>query len=277
VWASDGHNAFLLDLIRQPEQLELRLDLYDRAANTAIVYREVLPLDAFKVVGDTITMGSLKISPRFVSGSVNGINVSAAFDVASRMNAFIPVTLEDAVKDYVPNITSHYGALTTSAVVGGVSYARDLPLVYTTYTIKLGIDQIIWAMISAMQFAGSDLQVELVGTPVGALWMGTSYIRYQGKEHHNDNPFVLETKIHQPGEIVGTERIFGATIVNREIDVSINCRAPVSLFAMLDKEGKTQIHTTALGTCTAVVSASSGPKSTYSATGCLLERKATRN
>ena len=58
---------------------------------------------------------------------------------------------------------SKYGALTAPAKIGSVTIAASTPIIHTAYTFKVGLKTTEWCMISAMQFVGTDMKVEMVG------------------------------------------------------------------------------------------------------------------
>src|SRR5690242_7091378 len=118
-------------------------------------------------------------------------------------------------------------------------------MVYSTYPIRIGLSFWRWALISAMSFQGTDLQIEIVGTYLGDILVATSYVYYQGQEYHLNDPALGDTTFNSTGGIVGQDRYFSAEIDTLfEIQIYISCAANVDEFAMLDREGATVIYTT---------------------------------
>jgi len=273
IWASDGQQGFLLDMIKRPESLELRLEIYDQS-NDPIVLKEFLPLNEFSQNGSIISMGPLTISDSSCHGSVDQnvtVGISILFSLDGRHMNFVPNWIENKTYGLVPDFQSNYGSL-SSATVGSVTLS-NVPLVYSTYPIKFGIQLLVWNLISANQFQGTDLQIEIVGMNIEGLWIATSYLRYQGKEWHLNDPMLFDTSIVTPGEIVNDTRLFAATIDTLEISVGIKCQAPVNQFALLDKEGLTIIETTVFGICTAQVDTFRSQEIYTSSPTSLLETK----
>ena len=94
------------------------------------------------------------------------------------------------------------------------------------------------------------LKIEVVSVLYGSDHaLATSYIQYEGTEHHLNNPLTSQTHMTATGEINGGIRRFGADIKSENLEMVIDCHAPVSQFALLEHEGKTVIHTTVLGDC----------------------------
>jgi len=194
-------------------------------------------------------MGNVVLTSTSCTGEVSHISVSVNFALDGRTMDFVPAYLEDEF-DFLPDFVSNYGTL-KSATVSGVNYT-SIPIVYSTYPIRIGLSFWRWALISAMYFDGTDLQVEIVGTYFGDVLIASSYIYYQGQEYHFNDPALGDTTFNSTGAIVGQDRYFSASIDTIfEIDFYISCAANVNEFAMLDREGYTVIYTTVLGKCTA--------------------------
>jgi hypothetical protein len=277
MWGSTGSEGFLLDMIKQPDQLELRLDLYNASATPggtqppAVVTREFLPLSAYREsAGGTVTMGPLTLTPTSCVGTVGGITVNLSFALGDTEMHFVPAALEKRSDGLLIDVVSRYGHL-LGGRVGNGRYSGDLklPTVLTTYPIKAGIDVWRWAMISALSFEGTDLQVEIMATRIAGIWLATAYVLFDGKVHKVDDPFLLGARMPKRGDIIGDDRVFTAEIkVARALELTVSCSAPRAYFAMLDKEGSTEIHTTVLGACNAA-DAHSGRKDMVSKSALL--------
>jgi len=249
-WASDGKNGFLMDLIKRPDELELRLEIYN-SSTTPSVNKQYLSLDQFSDNGTIVTMGPMTISPTSVQGTVNNIPINVIFSLSSRQMKFCPAWIESLLNGAIPDVESTYGTL-VKGFVGPVTY-QNLPIAYTTYPVKIGLSLLQWAMISALNFVGTDLQVEMVATYLVDLWLSSVYIHYQGADYYLNEPFLFESSVDHTGEIQNDVRLFGVQISTFSISGSVECSAPVSQFALLEKEGTTQIMTTVFGTCVAVI------------------------
>jgi len=269
IWGSDGKQGFLLDLIKRPDELEIRLDLYDITPGVApTVIKQYYPLSHFNESDNGVTVGPFTLTQNSCVGTVNGINVNINFQLSGRENNFVPEFIEDRLP-ILPNVTSRYGAL-TKGTCNGTNYA-GIPLVYTSYPVPIGMGWWEWAMVSAMKFQNTDLQIELVATQLTYIWVATSYVYYKGQEYHYNDPFLLDTEMGDKGDIKNGNRVFSATIYKDfQIHFDITCSAPVDKFALLETEGLTQIHTTLLGSCKAT-DVNAGVS--YVADGALLEAK----
>jgi len=282
IWASNGNQGFLLDLIKAPNHLELRLDLYDNAAGVnPVVTRQFLNMSDLVISGDgmNVTMGPVSLTSSSCIGSVNQIDIDVLFSLSNRSNNFVPAWIS---KDFpeVPDFQSTYGTL-SYAMVNGTSYQPNLPLVYSKYPVDFGLNYWKWCLMSIMSLTptSSDsnedqdpIQVEIAGILLADIWVVTSFVYYRGTVHHFDDPFLFETILTNHGEINGTERLFGATIKSdlAGVHFEIDCSAPTNKFAMLDRDGNTEIHTTVLGACTLT---DMKRKGTYLSNSALLEAK----
>jgi hypothetical protein len=296
VWASDGQQGFLLDLIEHPDEAELRLDLYGAMASPPnsttrtitsprnnvgfplpTVHKQFVKLSDFSHQGQRVKMGPLALdaSKGLVSGTVNGIPVHFAWTPTGRDMDFVPGWAEKAALGLIPNFHAYYGNTASGVQVNSRSLASGLPSVYATYPVRMGLTIVQWVLISATSFAGAgDLQIQVVGTILAPdLILATSYVYVNGTQYKNDGAlFALENRVTSPGTVVGGDRVFAARIHTLELgEASVTCQAPTGQFALLAKEGATEIHTTVMGSCTAVVNGKS-----YASAGStsLLELKA---
>jgi len=261
IWVSNGKQGFLLDLIKAPDHLELRLDIYDASPGVnPVVVRQFLNLTDLSISEDgaNIKMGPVTLTLSSCVGSVGGVDIDVSFALSNRSNDFVPAWIENIFPP-IPDFQSTYGAI-DSASCNGTTYAPGLPIVYSKYPVRLGIDYWQWCLLSLMSLTPASgslgdqdpIQVEIAGTLIADLWVVTSFVYYEGKQHHFDDPFLLETRLTSHGQISNDTRVFGATIKGDEgrVDFEINCNAPLDKFAMLDRDGNTEIHTTLLGQCT---------------------------
>jgi len=193
-------------------------------------------------------MGPMTLTKNSCSGKVGNVGINVTFQLSDHEMNFIPSYI-DSWFPYLPDVKSQYGQLINGSC-GGIPYSQ-VHMVYTTYPVPVLMGWWQWAMISAMDFEGTDLQIEMVATNFEGLWVGTSYIFFEGEEYKLDNPFVLETIIYDVGEPVDGKRTISATLRTFSIHFSITCEAPVEWFAELEQEGDTKIHTTLFGACSA--------------------------
>jgi len=267
-WVSNGKQGFLLDLIKRPQDLELRLEVYD-ISNTqpAQVIKQFFPLTVFNQTNGVITMGSVVLSNSTCTGTIGNITINLTFKLNGRNMQFIPDAVEYEFPIF-PDVVSHYGSL-LAGTCNGVTYARDTPMAYTAYPVPILLGYWQWVMLSVLSFEGTDLQMEIVGTFFSDAWLGTSYVYYQGTEYKLDL-FDVETRFGNTGDIVGNVRKFSVSVETLWIHFELECQAPVNYFALLEQEGATFIHTTVLGSC---VATDVGNSLKFQANGALLELK----
>ena len=152
VWASDGNTGFILDLIKRPQTLELRLAQFMGNSTTNMtssvsVHRQTLPLDQFSVGTDNITVNfgsDMKMSPNGVIGTVDGVFVNVSFNLNGRSNKFLPPELAVLDLDTVlPTPMSEYGQVgnwPSGGMVGEHVLRSAVPVVRTNYNIPYGLD-----------------------------------------------------------------------------------------------------------------------------------------
>jgi len=193
-------------------------------------------------------MGPMKLTNSTAIGTVNTTKLNVQFSLNGRSIDYIPEWIQNDFDGAVPNFQSHFGMI-SKCTVDGVNIL-PVPMVYSTYPIKIGLEFIQWNLISALQFKGTDLQVEVVAMNIENIWVAVSYIFFEGKEYKLNNPLLFDTSITKHGEVQNDNRVFAAEIDTLEIGLKISCSAPTSQFALLDKEGLTFIRTTVMGVCT---------------------------
>jgi hypothetical protein len=276
IYASNGTDGFLLDLIRRPTNAVARLAVYSQD-KPPVVLRETLPLDQLHG-GDgdlDVRMGSLALSPSGCHGRLGDINLELNTELNGTAVAFVPRWLH-RLFGFVPLFASHYGRL-EGGRCQDVAYGK-LPLVYSTYQVG-NIARSRWYIISAFQFDG-DLAFEISASRIAGIWGTSAYIKYLGREYRLTNPvsslFIFRTR--HGGEIVDGKRIFDVSIRSPQIRMDIRASAPVSDFVLLENEGATEINTTLFGDCEAVVTLrgtnSNAPTNRFEAKrSCLLEIK----
>lgn len=265
-----------------------------------------------------LTIGTLTMSNSRVNGTMGGIPIDLGFDgimatpsskfvadgimaaasnlgfdgiMGSRKMVFLPnifrYGLGKFVSGVVPVVTSHYGSVTSDPtrmrMVGNSTLKAAVPLVKTTYAIPAGLSVLRWAMISASQFEGTDLQVELVASPILTEALGyiaPVYVFFEGTEYHLNSLFDLfaSVSLSRAGDYDNDQahRVFEAEIRIKSAKILLSCSAPVEQFAFLEQEGSTYIHSTVFGDCTATVNKMLKPSKVYTSFGVnLLEIKGT--
>jgi hypothetical protein len=271
-WASDGANGVLLGMVQRPDELEVRITTF-AAGKPPVMSKELLPVSALSSGKHWIAMGALNMSTTGCTGNANGTAVDVAFEDLQepRNNTFLPAEFisgpYEEVSDFVPVVKSEYGAVGVRSTVGTLPLTAGIPLVRTHYTIPIGLGIIRWGLVSASQFKGTDLQIEILATPLYFTetlgYISPKYVLFEGKEYHQDSltDIVESANITSAGGLDAnqTARTFGASIrlktsVVTQIDIALHCSAPIEAFVFLEKEGSTYIHTTVMADCTAMVS-----------------------
>ena len=161
-------------------------------------------------------------------------------------------------------------------------------------SVPVGLSILCWGIVSASQFVGADgigidLQAEVVTAPLEVIktigHITPVYVRLDGKEYKMNSELDLLTSLQTvtaDGRLTtnNTHRSFHASISVKPtlvttVKINITCIAPVGAFAFLQKEGKTYIHSTVMGDCTAVIKRPLELKPrTYTSTGVnLIESK----
>ncbi len=294
VWSSSiTEGGFLLDIIARSFEVELRVEVYQPTMDP-IVVKQFLPLDSLQSVEtsaltrlEIINQLRLLIDQQSLNGAVNGsINSQVLLHqiefqlTRGKQMHFAPTILLDKLKWLLPNVQSQYGNAKSGTIESKgkstIPLSPSLPFVYTHYVIPMGMGLWKWTMVSAMQFEGTDLQIETMGlTITGSTdYLASSFVFYKGKSYELNDPVLLETKVVSDGSLEQQGiRLFEYRIHKLlTFDFSISCFAPTNQFAELEQEGKTTIHTTVMGKCTVTdLKAKQSFESTNS--GVLLEVK----
>lgn len=228
-----------------------RLALYSEGRPA--VLEETLPRDAL-VNSDgnlCVRLGSFELTPHGVRGELGKTRIEADFDLTGREASFTPAWLPK-VFSQIPNFRSLYGQL-RSGLCNGVRY-QNLPLVYSTYDVG-DLPRARWYLVSASQFNGSDLSLEICASRLFSTWEASAYVFFQGSEYKFTSVFssLFQTRTLAAGRVVGGERVFSASLRSRSISLTVRGQAPLSGYALLARDGHTEIHTTLFGTCKATV------------------------
>ena len=292
-WASDGKTGMLLDMIRRHDDTELRLAVFSDTG-APVVHRQMLTVADYHEdpTSTNVTLGPLAMTDAGVYGTVDGVKVGVSFaglglGKKTRGNTFLPKAMlpggiDGWVSTYAPTVISTYGDTGTFAnTLGNATLAPGTPLVRTRYTIPVGLKMLRWGMVSASQFAGTDLQIEVVSAPVDLLTtiahITPIYVFLDGKGYGRDTELNLITSLHSVSadgrlDANNTHRTFSVTVSIHPDDVlttniTMSCTAPVDRFVLLEKEGSTYIHSTVLGDCTATIKKELVKPKTFFSTG----------
>jgi len=175
------------------------------------------------------------------------------FELNQKKHAnFVPDWIENDFYGLIPAFQSTYGVL-SFAQISQETLKSNIPLVFSTYPIKFGIQLARWMLISAMNFQDSDLQIEIVALEFPAdIWTPSAFVYFQGQQYIFNNPLLFEVGVNETGDLYQNSRRFGASISTfTSLSLTIECDAQANQFALLEIEGATEIMTTVFGTCVA--------------------------
>jgi len=275
IYASDGEQGFLLDLIDRSAAAEARL-LCCSLNHLPLVFREVVPREQLRAEQGhlAVRLGDLKLDCLGCSGAQGEIRLDAEIQPSGKSITFVPRWVTRSV-NRVPYFSSHYGWLTRGEC-RGVAYRR-VPLVYSTYEVG-DLAKAEWILISATRFEDTDLMFEISASYLVGSWAVSAYIFFEGREYKLNTPWdsVSKMRVFHAGDVSDGKRVFTASIHCSEISLQIEAAAPAERFALLAHEGETYIHTTLLGDCRASIykgASASGNETYHSSRRCLLEVK----
>jgi hypothetical protein len=270
IFATNGADGFLLDLIRQPGESLARLVTYRQGRPPRIVRHGFEPGDLNAVPGALgATLGGAALDALGCRASLAGMNLDARFALDGRGMRFVP-GFAAWWFDNVPDFCSRYGVL-EQAVCEGAPY-RDAPFVCSTYSLE-SLAAARWVLISAPRFAGTDLALEISAARLLGRWMPTAWVFHGGREYHLNSALdsLFRVRIGRSGDVESGHRVFTASIRASSLRLDVEARAPLDQFARLDAARRTEIHTTLFGDCCATVA---GAGQTFLADRtCLLEVK----
>jgi len=257
IYVSDGTRGFLLDRIEEPARTKLRLLSCNAGASTiARAESEHTP----------------KLGETSATSQIPGIEYDIHFALEGESHGFGPAW-GPSLMSSVPDFHSRYGRLTQATVLGE-SFA-DLPLGCSWYSVK-NLAEARWVLVSALEFEGTDLRLELAGVRILNAWMGTVIFHYRGVTHRL-NGLRHASRIHVADEPAApnARRTFTAQISTGNLELEIEARAPLTAFVLLEDHGVTTIETTLFGDCEVRVwTRGAGEPVTHRATStCLLELK----
>lgn len=263
IYVSDGSRGFLLDRIEAPDRTQLRL-LACNAGSSTIARAE----SELEVTG----AGAGALGEASATSQIPGIEYDIRFALEAEHQSFGPAW-GPSLMPRVPDFHSQYGRLTHASVLG-MSF-EDLPLGCSWYSVK-NLAEARWVLISALEFEGTDLRLELAGIRILNTWLGTLSFRYRGVTHRL-NGLRHARRIHVVDDATGpnVSRRFAAQVSTGNLELEIEAEAPLADFVVLDRHGVTQIETTLFGSCAVQVWArGAGEPATHrAARTCLLELK----
>lgn len=272
IYVSDGTRGFLLDRIEEFDRTQLRL--LSCTAGSCTIARAESPIDVRRAGSkrEALSGSAPSLGETSATSQIPGIEYEIRFALEGESHGFGPAW-GAALMPSVPDFHSRYGRLTQASVLG-VSFG-DLPLGYSWYSVK-NLAEARWILISALEFEGTDLRLELAGVRILNSWMGTVVFRYRGVTHRL-NGIRHARRVHVSEDAAGpnARRTFTAQVSTGKLELEIEARAPLAAFVLLERHGTTEIETTLFGDCEVRVrTRGAGDAVTHRAAGnCLLELK----
>jgi hypothetical protein len=270
LFATNGDDGFLLDLVRRPGETLARLVTYRQGRPPRIVRHGFPPAGLNGVPGALgVSLGGISLDALGCRSILPGMNLDARFALDGRGMSFVPGFITWWF-DHVPAFRSRYGSI-ERATCDGAQY-RDASFVCSTYWLN-SLARARWVLISAPRFAGSDLAFEISAARLLGRWMATAWVCYEGREYHLNSALdsLFRVRVGRAGDVAAGERIFTASIHAPGLRLQIEARGALDQFARLDTEGQTDIHTTLFGTCRATVTPAA--RTFVAERTCLLELK----
>ena len=270
IFATNGSDGFLLDLIRRPAESLARLVIYHEGRPPQIVRHGFQPSELNGVPSQLgVRLGAIALDGLGCRSTLTGANLDARFALNGRTMRFVPAFVSWWF-DNVPDFRSRYGALEKAACEDAVY--KDAPFICSTYSLA-DLAKARWVLISAPRFDSTDLAFEISAARLFGRWMPAAWVFFDGREFKLNSVLdsFFRVRIGRAGDVESGQRVFTASIRSAQIRIDVEARGPVDQFARLDAEGQTEIHTTLFGTCRASV-ASAG-KTFVAERTCLLELK----
>ena len=248
IFATNGADGFLLDLIRRPGECLARLVTYRQGRPPRIVLHGFGPSGLKGAPGALgAALGGISLDAFGCRGALPGMHLDARFALNGRAMRFVPGFVTWWF-DAVPDFRSHYGVL-EQAICEGAVY-EDAPFVCSTYSLE-SLAAARWVLISAPRFAGTDLAFEISGARLlGAIDVHVRFIGEQ-ETYEVDTPNVAITLL-RPGVLFSAAG-YRATGARFGLRLDVEARGSIDQFARLDADRQTEIHTTLFGACRATV------------------------
>lgn len=272
VYASNGRSGFLLDLIHEPERATLRLLWSHAGSNT--VTRSAAGYNDARRDGDAEKAGLAlaHFSETTTRSQLPGLEFEINYVLQPGSERFGPAWVP-RLFSRVPDFHSKYGRLSQASVLGVA--LRDLPLAYSWYSVN-NLAEARWLLVSALEFSGTDLRVELTAVQIANTWLGALVVRYQGVTHRFTGlSSTWRVNIADAGRHVDDKRRFTARISEGSFDLALEAEAHLQDFVLLEDHGVTQIQTALFGDCEVRIrtSATATPVAHRATRRCLLELK----
>jgi hypothetical protein len=252
MFATNGADGFLLDLIRRPGESLARLVTYRKGCPPRIVLHGFEPGDLKGAPGALgAALGGISLDALGCRGALPGMNFDARFALNGRAMRFVPAFLTWWC-DAVPDFRSRYGVLEQGTCEGAVY--KDAPFVCSTYSLE-SLPGARWVLISAPRFAGTDLALEISAARLLGRWMPSAWVFHAGREYHLNSAIdsLLRLRIGRSGDAESCHRVFTASIRAPGLRLDVEARGSIDQFARLDADRQTEIHTTLFGVCRATV------------------------
>ncbi|MFY9728805.1 MAG: hypothetical protein WAJ87_25120 [Bryobacteraceae bacterium] len=270
VFASNGSDGFLLDLIRRPGESLARMVTYKQGHPPRLV-RHGFPSAGLNGVPGTlgVNLGGIALDALGCRSTLPGMNLDARFALSGPSVRFAPRFVTWWF-DSVPDFCSRYGVIERATCDGAVY--ENAPVTCSTYSLD-SLARARWVLISAPRFAGTDLALEISAARLLGRWMPAARVFHAGREYHLNSALdsLLRLRIGRADDVGSGEPVFTASIRARGLHLDVEARGPIDQFARLDAEGETEIHTTLFGTCRATVV--SAGETFVAERNCLLEVK----
>jgi len=269
---SDGTRGFLLDRIEASDRTRLRLLACDAGSST--IARAESPLGVRRVGSEPeAPLGGVpRLGETSATSQIPGVEYEIHFALEGESHSFGPAWAPSLLPR-VPDFHSQYGRLTHASVLD--MHFEDLPLGCSWYSVR-HLAEARWVLISALEFEGTDLRLELAGVRILNTWLGTVIFRYRGVTHRL-NGLTHARRIHVTDDPEGpnARRTFTAEASTGNLELEIEARALRSAFVLLESHGATEIETTLFGDCEVRMwTRGAGEPVTHRATRpCLLELK----
>jgi hypothetical protein len=270
LFATNGANGFLLDLIRRPGESLARMVTYREGRPPRIVRHGFRPADLNGVPGALgVRLGDIALDALGCRSALPDMTIDAGFALNGRSMRFAPQFVTWWC-DNIPEFCSRYGALDHATCEGAVY--RDSPVTCSTYSLD-SLAAARWVLISAPRFSATDLAFEICATRLLGRWMPAAWVFHGGREFHFNTSLdsLFRLSIGRAGDVESGERVFTASIRASGLRIGVEARGPIDQFARLDVEGQTEIHTTLLGTCRATIG--TADRTFVAERNCLLEVK----
>jgi hypothetical protein len=273
IFATNGEDGFLLDLVSRPEESVARLAVYHQGSPPRIVRHGFPPGSLSGVPGELkAALNGVELDAAGCRSALENMSIDARFGLNGRSMRFVPAWVSWWF-DNVPDFRSHYGTL-ERANCEGATYAKA-PMVCSTYSLG-DLASARWVLISAPRFDSGDLAIEISAARLLGRWMPTAWMFFGGREYKLNSGLdsLFRVRIGSAGVMEDGQLVFTASLRAPGMRVDVEARGAVEQFARLESERQTEIHTTLFGTCRA--SFKSGPPAGRTFTAertCLLELK----